>query len=356
MEYYTTSLSTESVQVNACPIKFLITKTGSEQIREYAISYIEQLVEIKKELAINSPLYLAINYANGTRRYFKYNEEFCNIFSMAQKYEIKENVDSEPYENPYLLQKDDSNPYMPQRDCGYPYIMANSSVSSENKKSFSTESVSTTYTQPTPPALKKKQKSGCKKFLIIIVAIILLFIGTTIYNALQSENLSDNNSSLSSSNDSSTDYYVDSDGNVHATNDNAPVYKPEDDVDLTPVSEPASGTILYGDECFDGSELTITSSGSDSCYVKLKNSYNETILGFYVRAGETITIGVPAEYLYVYFASGDTWYGMDDLFGSDTAYSMDDEILDFTSYTWEYTLYPVTNGNFSETPIDASDF
>jgi ABC-type maltose transport system permease subunit len=24
--------------------------------------------------------------------------------------------------------------------------------------------------------------------------------------------------------------------------------------------------------------------------------------------------------------------------------------LDFSQYTWEYTLYPVTNGNFSETP------
>ena len=35
---------------------------------------------------------------------------------------------------------------------------------------------------------------------------------------------------------------------------------------------------------------------------------------------------------------------------------MDDEIKDFIRYTWEYTLYPVSHGNFSETPIDPEDF
>lgn len=67
-------------------------------------------------------------------------------------------------------------------------------------------------------------------------------------------------------------------------------------------------------------------------------------------------MGVPAEYLYVYFASGDTWYGASNLFGEHTNYSMDDELLNFKEYTWEYTLYPVTDGNFSQTPIDADDF
>ena len=52
-------------------------------------------------------------------------------------------------------------------------------------------------------------------------------------------------------------------------------------------------------------------------------------MSFYVRAGDVVTIGVPAEYLYVYFASGDTWYGSTHLFGEQTSYSMDDEICDF---------------------------
>lgn len=119
---------------------------------------------------------------------------------------------------------------------------------------------------------------------------------------------------------------------------------------------PRSGDILSGSECFDGSELTITADDSASCVVKLKTPSGAERLSFYVRAGDTVTIGVPAEYLYVYFASGEIWCGKSLLFGDDTYYSMDDEILDFTQYTWEYTLYPVNSGNFSETPIDPEEF
>lgn len=130
-------------------------------------------------------------------------------------------------------------------------------------------------------------------------------------------------------------------------------------VETTPppaVIIPRSGDILSGSECFDGSELTITADSGSSYVVKLKTPSGVERLSFYVRAGDTVTIGVPAEYLYVYFASGDTWYGKSRLFGDETYYSMDDEVLDFTEYTWEYTLYPVSSGNFSETPIDPDDF
>lgn len=123
-----------------------------------------------------------------------------------------------------------------------------------------------------------------------------------------------------------------------------------------PVTAPRSGSILTGKEYVDGSELTITADSGSSCVVKLKTSDGVERLSFFVRAGDTVTIGVPAEYLYVYFASGDIWYGRQLLFGDETYYSMDDEILDFTQYTWEYTLYPISSGNFSETPIDANDF
>lgn len=125
---------------------------------------------------------------------------------------------------------------------------------------------------------------------------------------------------------------------------------------LTPVSEPFTGTILEGFERYNASEITVTASKSESCVVKLKNSYGTTVLSFYVRAGQTTTVGVPAQSLYVYFASGKTWYGKEDLFGAGTSYSKDDDLLDFKSYTWSYTLYPVTDGNFSETPIDADEF
>lgn len=121
------------------------------------------------------------------------------------------------------------------------------------------------------------------------------------------------------------------------------------------LNEPESGTILSGSEYY-GSEITVTASGSSSYVVKLKTVSGSEVVCFYIRAGETVTISVPLEYLYVYFAAGETWYGEDLLFGEDTTYSKDDEMLNFEEYSWEYTLYPVVNGNFSETPIDANEF
>ena len=90
--------------------------------------------------------------------------------------------------------------------------------------------------------------------------------------------------------------------------------------------------------------------------VKLKTRSGKERLSFYVRAGETVTVGVPAECLYVYFASGDTWYGEEKLFGEYTNYQKDDELCDFTTGTWEFTLYPVRDGNLSLSPVDEDDF
>lgn len=135
----------------------------------------------------------------------------------------------------------------------------------------------------------------------------------------------------------------------HATEGAAPT--------LTIQPEPASRTILSGNEYY-GSEITVTASGDYSYVVSLKNSQGTHRLSFFVRAGETVTIGVPAEYLYVYFASGTTWYGYGEglMFGEYTSYSKDDDLLDFAQYTYQYTLYPVYDGNFSETPSDENEF
>lgn len=126
-------------------------------------------------------------------------------------------------------------------------------------------------------------------------------------------------------------------------------------LDIQP--KPASGTILSGKEYFD-SEITVTADSSSSYVVSLKTSSGTDRLSFFVRAGETVTVGVPAEYLCVYFACGSLWYGYGEglMFGDETIYSKDDDLLDFTQYTWEYTLYPVYDGNFSETPSNEDEF
>lgn len=126
---------------------------------------------------------------------------------------------------------------------------------------------------------------------------------------------------------------------------------------LKPAARPTTGTLLRGVGRGE-SQITVTSSTYEDCVVMLKDTNGTVRLAFYVRAGETAKVNAPKDYLYVYFASGDVWYGYGEgkMFGEDTVYSMDDERLDFVQYTWEYTLKPITNGNFSETPIDEDDF
>ena len=126
--------------------------------------------------------------------------------------------------------------------------------------------------------------------------------------------------------------------------------------EMKPLSLPATGQVFIGKnkDCY--SSLTIKSSSSESCYIKLKDAYGRDVFSFFVRAGTTVEVNVPEGNFYVYFAYGTDWYGTELLFGPDTSYAKDDELLDFSQYTWEYTLYPVTNGNFSETPISADEF
>lgn len=123
------------------------------------------------------------------------------------------------------------------------------------------------------------------------------------------------------------------------------------------ITKPASGTILSGKE-YSGSEITVIADSTYDYVVSLKDSYGTEYVAFYVRAGDTVTIGVPANYLYAYFASGTNWYGYGRglMFGEDTDYTKDDEMLDFTEYSYEYTLYPVNDGNFSESPSDEDEF
>ena len=119
---------------------------------------------------------------------------------------------------------------------------------------------------------------------------------------------------------------------------------------------PANGQVFVGKNSYCGSELTIHGSTTQSCYIKLKDANKNDVYSFFVPAGETTVAPVPTGYYYVYFAYGTDWYGPEYVFGSGTTYAKDDELCDFTNYTWEYTLYPIQDGNFSETPIKADEF
>ena len=291
MTYIGLSLSTPKIHVNATPDSFSIPSIGSSAIREYAVSQMDSLQEISKNLAINSPKYFRITYFDGSERYFAYNKSFYLLFSMALQYK--------PEPDEYV------STYINERDC------SPTSRSLPHKEN--------TYQQ------KKKFLSWRNVciLLLIVIGIVVCYLNSppkmdnVVYN---------------------------------------PTTQTTPKTELKPVSEPLSGAILYGERLTEGSEITIKASGDESYVVKLKSAAGATLYSFYVRAGDTVTVTIPAKCMYVYFASGKTWYGSRHLFGEDTFFSKDDDLIDFTQYTITYTLYPVTNGNFTQTPIDPKDF
>ena len=304
MTYIGLALSTPKIHVYARPVEFKIPSVGSNSIREYTIEQLPNLNEISKDLAINSPKYILVCYFDGSERYFTYNEQFFAMFKIAFQYKPEEKPDATNV-SPYTIQKNE-------------YTSASTARSNTPSPTYTSQGMRSTQNYLNKPLSKKKTDSSkrIKRFFgVCVFAFIILLIANVI-------------------NKEDTDL----------------------DAHLTPIAEPTSGTILSGSEVYNGSEITINASSGSSCVVKLKTPSGTERISFYVRAGDTVTIGVPKEQLYVYFASGDTWYGKTELFGSKTSYSMDDEVFDFTRYTCEYTLYPVSNGNFSQTPVDAEEF
>lgn len=306
MTYMSLALSTPKISVNATPTIFKIGKTSSEKVREFIISHMDDLKEISELLAENSPKYIMICFADESRMYFEYDESFCGVFNIINQYKPQDDTVVKESDSPYAIQKNSN-------------MQINTCLNNAQKPIVQSQPSTTN---------DKKKKDPIWVRLVIAIVCFVAFCVIVAYAVSQP----DDSSTFPPQTAETTDSY------------------------LTPMEEPYSGEIFTGYDDYDGSELTIKSSGSESYVVKLKDIYDDEVMSFYVRAGDTVTVGVPAEEMYVYFASGAMWYGMDDLFGNETSYSMDDELKDFGNYTYEYTLYPVSNGNFSETPIDAEDF
>lgn len=292
MEYISIALSTPEIRVNTTPERFKISSTVSHDIRELVISSIEELREISQLLAENSPQYIMFVFEDGTKHFFEYNEKFYSIFNLI-KQQRPQNDEKSEFVSPYAIQKDT------------PINNFNYQQEQYNKNNL----------------INDNSKKDNKYILSWVRPILLLFVLIAAVIGIASA-----------------------------------ISQPDPDADLTPVAEPISGAILYGVEYHNGSEITVTASSGASCVVKLKNIYGNDVLSFYVRAGDTVTVGVPERSLYAYFATGEKWYGNTFLFGEKTDYSKDDTVCNFGDYTYEYTLYPVNNGNFSETPIDADEF
>lgn len=306
MTYIGLALSTPKIHVHASPVEFKIPSVGSISIREYTIEQLPNLNEISKDLAVNSPKYILICYFDGSERYFAYNEQFFAMFKIAFQYKPEEKS-NETYVSPYAIQRNEHT--------------TSSSTQLHTPIQHATYATRPQQNHSHTPSRNTKTDSFPWVKLLVSIGVFILIVVVIVSSIVK---------------------------------DNA---EAEADAHLTPVAEPASGTILSGSEVYNGSQITIDASSGSSCVVKLKTRSGTERISFYVRAGDTVTVGVPAEHLYVYFATGDTWYGTTRLFGSKTRYSKDDDLLYFEKgCSWTYTLYPVSNGNFSETPIDADEF
>lgn len=108
--------------------------------------------------------------------------------------------------------------------------------------------------------------------------------------------------------------------------------------------------------------LNIKTSYGANYLVKLKGAYTkEPIMTIFIIGGNEITINVPLGSFEITYASGNKWYGYDNLFGKETSYSKADEIFNFrdTGYKisgYTITLYRVSNGNLNTQNINPSQF
>ena len=87
----------------------------------------------------------------------------------------------------------------------------------------------------------------------------------------------------------------------------------------------------------------------------------ESDMAFYVESGKKVEVEVPIGIYRLYYATGDTFYGSDLLFGEDTRYTVSEENITFygdTQYIHgcSITLYKVVNGNFSTEQISEEEF
>ena len=108
--------------------------------------------------------------------------------------------------------------------------------------------------------------------------------------------------------------------------------------------------------------VTIHAPKDASCYVYFKNSSNsKKDFSLFVKAGSTVKVKAPLGHYTLYYATGETWYGVKYRFGVGTSYYLAESTFDFYEddyyvYGTTVTLYQVYGGNMSTHEIDESQF
>lgn len=130
--------------------------------------------------------------------------------------------------------------------------------------------------------------------------------------------------------------------------------------------QPKTG-ILYDRDDSSYSILKINAPENDPVYVKILRYNPETgrnkktpVKLLYIRAGKSLTIDMPSGEYTLRYATGTTWYGEEELFGtgSDAIYTEADTRLKYErrGEGYEITLQMVHNGNLSSTKMSRDKF
>lgn len=127
------------------------------------------------------------------------------------------------------------------------------------------------------------------------------------------------------------------------------------DANLKAQAEPSNGAVLTGSSGGNAA-VKVTAAPGESAYVKVKGMSGGTAVGFFVRSGSTAQVSVPPGTYSVQFATGETWYGAANCFGSKTSYGQDKSVSLGNGDVVTYTLQRSTGGNFSMNPLNGSDF
>ena len=131
-----------------------------------------------------------------------------------------------------------------------------------------------------------------------------------------------------------------------------------------PFVTPSNGKILSSSVPADEriAPFTIDTTGDGYYYIKLRDVYTkQPVLTFFVHGGRSVEVDVPLGMYELLYAHGDTWYGVNNLFGPDTVYSKADDTFNFyeeDGYVngWTVELYMQANGNLDVDSISPDEF
>ncbi len=108
--------------------------------------------------------------------------------------------------------------------------------------------------------------------------------------------------------------------------------------------------------------LQIKAGAGGHYLVKLVDYYSQSpVMTVFVKGSSNITVDVPLGNYELRYASGNRWFGYDNLFGPDTSYSKADTNFDFSSDGYQVsgytiTLYRVSDGNMRTSKLRPGQF